>query len=75
MLARMAICLAAPHPPAGDSDPASSAAFRMTTFVPAVPATIPAMSASEPIAARLPVLAAKRAAASTLGPMDPAGNS
>ena len=45
------------------------------TLVPAVPATIPAMSASEPIAARLPVLAAKRAAASTLGPMDPAAKS
>jgi len=55
--------------------PASSGAFGPTTLVPAVPATIPAMSASEPIAARLPVLAAKRTAASTLGPMDPAAKS
>ena len=47
----------------------------MTTFVPAFPATIPAMSASEPIAARLPVFVVKRAAASTFGPMDPAANS
>ncbi len=43
--------------------------------MPAVPATIPVMSASEPIAARPPVLATKRAAASTFGPMDPAANS
>jgi hypothetical protein len=35
------------------------------TFVPAFPATIPGMSASEPMAARLPVLAANRAAASS----------
>jgi hypothetical protein len=41
------------------------------TFVPAVPATIPGISASEPMAARLPVLAANRTAASILGPMDP----
>jgi len=33
------------------------------TFVPAVPATIPRISASEPMAARLPVLAANRTAA------------
>ena len=46
----------------------------MMTFVPAVPATIPAMSPSEPIAARLPVLAANRAAALTFGPIDPAAN-
>jgi hypothetical protein len=46
----------------------------MMTLVPAVPATIPVMSPSEPIAARLPVLAANRAAASTFGPIDPAAN-
>src|SRR5690242_3568011 len=39
---------------------ASADAFCATTFVPAVPATIPPMSASDPIAARLPVLATKR---------------
>ena len=52
-----------------------SPATSLTTLVPAFPATIPAMSASEPIAARWPVLAANRVAASTLGPMDPAANS
>ena len=44
------------------------AGFGETTLVPAFPATIPVMSASEPIAERLPVFAAKRDAASTLGP-------
>ena len=53
----------------------SLGAPRVTTLVPAFPATIPAMSASEPIAARLPVFVVKRVAASTLGPMDPAANS
>jgi hypothetical protein len=47
---------------------------RMITFVPARPATIPGMSASAPMAARLPVLVANRTAASTLGPMDPLVN-
>ena len=56
------------------TDAAASTPAR-TTLVPAFPATIPAMSASEPIAARFPVFAVKRVAASTLGPMDPAANS
>ena len=34
---------------------------------------MPGMSASEPIAARWPVLVTNRAAASTLGPIDPGG--
>lgn len=46
---------------------------RMITFVPARPATIPGMSASAPMAARLPVLAANRTAASTLDPHGSAG--
>jgi hypothetical protein len=71
------LCPSAPRLPnlsAEDLDLSASGAFRVTTFVPAVPATIPAMSASEPIAARLPVLAVNRAAAKTFGPIDPAAN-
>src|SRR5262249_13171025 len=45
-----------------------------TTFVPASPATIAARSSTEPMAARWPVFPAKRAAALTFGPMDPAAN-
>ena len=54
---------------------AHAAPARVTTFVPAFPATIPVMSSRAPTTARLPVFWAKRTAASTLGPMDPAGNS
>jgi hypothetical protein len=47
----------------------------VTTLVPASPVTIPEMSASDPIAARLPVVVVNRAAASTFGPIEPAANS
>src|SRR6185503_5133577 len=46
-----------------------------TTLVPAVPASRPSISASEPITARLPVTETNSRAAWTLGPMDPAANS
>jgi hypothetical protein len=42
--------------------------------VPFSPRTIPPISAKAPIAATFPVLLAKWQAASTLGPMEPAGN-
>jgi len=45
------------------------------TIVPALPATMAWASASAPIAAMAPVRSTKRQAASTLGPIDPAGNS
>src|SRR3954454_11728659 len=61
--------------PAKEPDRRRRAPFFGTKFVAAVPGTIPAMWASDPIAARLPVLVTKRAAASTLGPMDPVANS
>jgi len=62
----------------GDAPSAASdtavAPFYATTFVPASPATIAVMSSSEPMAARLPVFPAKRAAALTFGPMEPGAN-
>ena len=42
--------------------------------VPARPARTPAASVSAPIAAGCPVALTKRMHASTLGPIDPAGN-
>ena len=43
--------------------------------VPASPATISAMSSSAPMVALLPVFSTKVQAASTLGPIEPAGKS
>src|SRR5580692_5696686 len=63
----------APAPPAGRAAlmPAGRAALMV---VPARPARMPAASASAPIAAGWPDAVTKRMHASTLGPIDPAGN-
>src|SRR4029450_10005465 len=47
---------------------------RATTWVPAPPSTIASISFRPPMTARLPVASTNRAAASTLGPIDPAAN-